>query len=55
VGLEGLDGVLSGVAAMNVRRDELVLHFPCVFNGGLEFGTDFVDKDLEIDVVAMVG
>jgi hypothetical protein len=36
-------------------RDELVTTFPLVHSGGLEFGADFVDKDLEINVVAMVG
>jgi hypothetical protein len=29
--------------------------FPCVLNGVLEFGTDFVVEDLEIDVLATVG
>jgi hypothetical protein len=31
---------------MVVWRDELVMLFPHVFNGGLEFGADFVVKDL---------
>ncbi len=55
VGLEGLDGMLSGTAAMHIGRDKMVLHFLHVFNGGIEFGTDFVVKDLEISVVAMAG
>jgi hypothetical protein len=55
VGLEGLDGALNNIAAMDVWRDKLVLHFPHVFNGGLEFGADFAVKDLEINIVAMVG
>jgi hypothetical protein len=42
VGLEGLDGALSGIAAMDVGRDKLVLHFPIVFNIGLEFGADLI-------------
>jgi hypothetical protein len=55
VGLEDLDGVLGGFAAMDVGKDKLVLHFPHVFNGGLEFGADFAVEDLEINVVTMVG
>jgi hypothetical protein len=31
---------------MDVRRDELVMYFPHVLNGGLEFGADFIVKDL---------
>ncbi len=38
---------------MYIRRDELVLNFPFVHNGGLEFGTDFIVEDLEIDIVPM--
>ncbi len=55
MGLEGLDSALGGIAAMDVGSNELVLHFPRVFNGGLEFGADFVVEDLEINVVATVG
>ncbi len=40
---------------MYVRRYELVLDIPLVHNGGLEFGAEFIVKDLEIDVVPMVG
>jgi hypothetical protein len=47
--------VLRGIATMYVWRDELVTNFPLVFNGGLEFGTDFVVEDLEINVVNTVG
>ncbi len=50
-----MDVALGGIAAMDVGRDKLVLHFPCVFHGGLEFGTDFVVKHLEINIVATVG
>jgi hypothetical protein len=55
VGLEGLNGTLGGIAMMDIWRDKLVTYFPCVLNGGLEFGTDFVAKDLEVNVVATVG
>ncbi len=55
MGLEGLDGALGGIAVMNVGSEELVLHFPCVFNGGLEFGADFIVKDLENGIVTTVG
>ncbi len=40
---------------MYVRRDELVPNLPLVHNGGLEFGADFIVKDLEINVVTTVG
>ena len=55
MGLEGLNGALGNIATIDVWREKLVTYFPCVFNGGLEFGTDFVVKDLEINVVATVG
>ncbi len=40
---------------MRVWRDKLVPNFPLVHNGGLEFGADFVVKDLEINLVTTVG
>ncbi len=40
---------------MYVQRDELILDLPLVHYGGLEFGADFIVKDLEINVVPMVG
>ncbi len=40
---------------MYIGRDELVPDLPLVHDGGLEFGADFIVKDLEIDVVPMVG
>ncbi len=52
MGLDGLDGALSSIASMDVWRDKMVLYFPGVFNGGLEFGADFVVEDLEINIVA---
>ncbi len=55
MGLEGLNGLLGGIAMMYVRRDELVLDLPLVHNGGLEFGADIIVKDLEINVVPTVG
>jgi hypothetical protein len=50
-----LNGLLSSIAAMYIRRDKLVLNLPLVHNGGLEFGADFIVKDLEINVVPTVG
>jgi hypothetical protein len=55
VGLESLNGVLSNIATMYVWRDEQVPNFPLVHNGGLEFGADFIVKDLKIAVVLTVG
>ncbi len=40
---------------MYVRRDKLVPDLPLVHYGGLEFGADFIVKDLEIDVVPTIG
>jgi hypothetical protein len=55
VGLEGLNGLLGSIVMMYIRRDELVPNLPLVYNGGLEFGADFIVKDLEINVVPTVG
>ncbi len=55
VRLEGFNGLLCSIARMYVRRNKLVLNLPPVHNGGLEFGADFIVKDLEIDVVPTVG
>ncbi len=52
---EGLDGALGGITMMEFGSDKLVLHFPCVFNGGLEVGTEFIVEDLEIKIVATIG
>ncbi len=50
-----MNGLLGTIATMYVRRDNLVLDLPLVHNGGLEFGTDFIVKDLEINIVPTVG
>ncbi len=50
-----MNGLLGSIATMYVRRDELVPNLPLAHNGGLEFGTDFVVKDFEINIVPMVG
>jgi hypothetical protein len=55
VGFEGLNGSFGSIAMMYVQRDELILDLPLVHYGGLEFGADFIVKDLEINVVPMVG
>jgi hypothetical protein len=55
MGLEGLNGLLGSIATMYIGRDELVSNLPLVHYDGLEFGTDFIVKDLEIDVVPTVG
>ncbi len=55
MGLEDLNGSLGSNSRMYIRRDELVPNLPLVHNGGLEFGTDFIVKDLEIDIVPTVG
>ncbi len=55
MGLEGLNGLLGSIATIYVQRDKLVPNIPLVHNGGLEFGADFIVKDLEIDIVPKVG
>ncbi len=50
-----MDGSLCSITPMYVRRDKLVLNLSLVHNGGLEFGADFIVKDLEINVVPTVG
>ncbi len=47
--------MLCSIATIYVRRDELVPNLPLVHNGGLYFGTDFVVKDMQINVVPTVG
>ncbi len=47
--------MLGSIVMMYVRRDKLVPDLPLVHYGGLEFGADFFVKDLEINVVPMVG
>ena len=49
-----MNGLLGSIATMYVRRDKLVPDLPFVHYGGLEFGADFIVKDLEINVVPMV-
>ncbi len=50
-----MNGLLGSIAMMYIQRDKLVPNLLLVHNGGLEFSADFVVKDLEIDVVPMVG
>ncbi len=50
-----MNGLLGRIAMMYIQRDELVPNLPLVHNGGLELGTDFIVKDLEINVVPTVG
>ncbi len=50
-----MNGLLGSIATMYVWSDELVSDLPLVHNGGLEFGADFIVKDLEIDFVPTVG
>ncbi len=47
--------MLGSIAMMYVWRDELVPNLPLVHSGGLEFGADFIVKDLEIYVMPTVG
>ncbi len=49
-----MNGSLGRIVTMYVRRDKLVPNLPLVHNGGLEFGADFVVKDVKINIVPMV-
>jgi hypothetical protein len=55
VGLEGLNGSLSSIATMYVRRDKQVKDLQLVHYGGLKLGADFIAEDLEVNVVPTVG
>ena len=55
VGLESLDGSLCCIATMHVRWNELELDAPISSHDSLEFGTDFVVKNLEVNLEAFVG
>ncbi len=50
-----MNGSFSSIATMYIQRDELIPDLPLVHYDGLEFGMDFIVKDLEINVVPMVG
>ncbi len=53
--LEGLNGLLGSSAMMYVWRNKLVPNLPLIQNSGVEFGADFIVKDLEINIVPMAG
>ncbi len=46
---------LGSIATMYVQRDKLVPNLPLVHNVGLEFGADFIVKDLEINIMPTAG
>ncbi len=50
-----MNGSLSSIATMYVWRDKLIPDLQLVHYGGLEFGTDFIVEDLEINIVPTVG
>ena len=50
-----MNGSLGSIATMYFQRKKLVPNLPLVHNGGLEFGADFIVKDLEINVRPTVG
>ena len=53
VGLEGPDGLLGGIAAMDVRRYKLVSCVVFLCDESLILGAGLVVKDLEVDGVAI--
>ena len=48
-------GSFGSIATMYVQRDKLVPNLPLVHNVGLEFGADFIVKDLEINIMPTAG
>ncbi len=50
-----MNGLFGSIAMMYIRRDKLIPDFPLIHYGGLEFGADFIVKDLEINIVPTVG
>ncbi len=50
-----MNGSFGSIATMYIQRDKLMPDLPLVHYDGLEFGADFIDKDLDIDVVPTVG
>ncbi len=50
-----MNGLLGSIVTMYILRDKLVPNLPLVHNGGLEFSADLIVKDLEIDIVPIVG
>ena len=52
---EGPNGAFGCVAAVGMRRDELIGYIPLSCDGIFVFGAGFVVKDLEIDSVVVVG
>ena len=51
MGFKGADCTLSCIAAMDMWGYKLVLHLPFFGHQGLVFGTCFIIKDLEIDMM----
>ncbi len=48
MGFEGLDGSFGSIAAVDIRKDELVLCLPFVFDVGFEVFAGLVVEDLEV-------
>lgn len=51
---EGPNSAFGGVAAVGMRRDELIGYIPLCCDGVFVFGAGFVVEDLEIDLVVVV-
>ncbi len=55
MGFEGLDGSFGSIAAVDIRRDKLVLCLPFVFDVGFEVFAGLVVEDLEVHCEATFG
>ncbi len=50
-----MDGTFGSIAAVDIRRDKLVLCFPFVFDVGFEVFAGLVVEDLEVHCEAVFG
>ncbi len=55
MGFDVLDGSFGSVVAVDIRRDELVLCLPFVFNVGFKVCAGLVVEDLEVHCEATFG
>ncbi len=55
MGFEGLDGAFGSIAAVDIRRDKMVLCFSFVFDVGFEVFAGLVVEELEVHCEAPFG
>ena len=50
---KSVDGTFSNIATMDIRQDELEISVPLINDGAAIIGASLIDKDLEINDVAL--